>query len=99
MVQEVDEKFYQRADEHIHLSNRQVKDVERRNVGASMMFAVARFDAWVSASGVHSSKQMKAARKETIEYFVAQYQQMFEENFDDYADNFDKYLETENNNA
>ena len=92
MVQDVDDKFYDRADAHIHLSNDQLKNVSTGKASASMMYATARFNAWVSASGFSQSEEMKDARAETIEYFVSEFQKMLEENLDDYIGNFDRYM-------
>ena len=86
--------FYTRADAHIHLSNDQLKQVEDRGmVSASMMYAVARFNAWVSACGFSSGGDMASARERMIEYFTAQYRLMLEENLDDYIQHFSKYME------
>jgi len=48
-----------------------------------MMYATARFNAWVSALGFSSGQEMASARQETIEYFVKEYRLMLEENLDD----------------
>lgn len=91
----VDPHFYDRADAHIHLSNDQIDDeATRGKVSASMLYAAARFNAWVSATGFDSDTEMRAAKSETIEYFVGQYRAMLEENFDDYAAHFEKYMAT-----
>lgn len=92
MPTDVDDKFYQRADEHIHLSNDQLHDISPGKVSASMMYATARFHSWVSACGFESGKQMAAAKTETLEYFVEQYRLMLEENFDDYVEHFARYM-------
>ncbi len=92
MVQDPDDKFYDRADEHIHLSNDQLKQMSQGKVSASMMYATARFNAWVSAIGFPDGEQMKDARDETVEYFVTEFQKMVEENLDDYIENFEKYM-------
>ena len=92
-MQEVDDKFYDRADAHIDLANRQITDqIGRGKVSASLMYAVARFNAWVSACGWSNGKEMAEAKQETIDYFVEQYREMLEENLDDYIDNFERYL-------
>lgn len=88
-MQEVDDEFYERADEHINLSNSQVSEsIGRGKVSASFMYSVARFNAWISACGWSNSQEMAESKKETIEYFVNEYRKMLEENFDDYIDNF-----------
>lgn len=96
MVQNVDEKFFERADAHIHLSNEQLKEIGRGKVSASMMYSVARFNAWNSACGFENTEQMASAREETIDYYVTQYRKMLEENLDDYIENFKEYMEKSN---
>jgi len=90
---EVDEGFYDRADAHIHLSNDQIAgEATRGKVSASMMYANARFSAWVAATSYGSGEEMEKEREERVAYFVAQFRLMLEENYDDYATNFDQYM-------
>ena len=92
-MKEVDEKFYQRADDHINLSNSQISgSVGRGKVSASFMFSLTRFNAWVSATSWTSAEAMADDREQTIEYFMAEYRQMLEQNLDDYIENFDSYI-------
>ena len=91
----VDDNFYDRADEHIHLSNEQLKTTDQGKVSASMMFSVARFNAWISATGYQSQDQMRQAKQEMLDYFVTEYKKMLDENLDDYIDNFNEYMEIE----
>ncbi len=92
-MNEVDDEFYVRADAHIHLSNDQVSEsIGKGKVSASTMYATARFNAFVSACGWDSGEEMAEAKQETLEYFVAEYRKMLEENLDDYIQNFDSYL-------
>ena len=91
----VDDTFYDRADAHIDLSNSQISEqYGRGKVSASMMFGLARFNSWVSASGWNSQTEMEESKEETIEYFVAEYRKMLEENMNDYIENFDKYMQS-----
>ena len=89
---DADEHFYERADAHIHLSNDQLKDEEKGKVSASMMYATARFNAWLSASEHSYGELMAESRDEIIKYFVEQYRLALEENIDDYINNFDSYM-------
>lgn len=91
-MNEVDDNFYNRADEHIHLSNKQLSEESRGKVSASMMYSVARFNAWITATGCTSKEEMQNAREESISYFVTEYKKMLTENIDDYIDNFDIYM-------
>jgi len=92
MADPFDDAFYMRADAHITLSNEQVDDAAPEMVNASMMFASARFCAWLSAGGFKTGEAMAAKRGETIEYFVAGFRQMLEGNMDAYIANFDTYV-------
>ena len=92
MSTETDDRFYERADAHIHLANEHVEDIGRGKVSASFMYAVARFNPWVTACGVNSPDEHRGAQNETVEYFVAQYRAMLIENLNDHSDNFEKYM-------
>lgn len=99
MANQPDEKFYDRADAHIHLSNDQLKDASREMVNASMLFAAARFSAWISATGFDSSEAMAAKRQETVDYFLDGFRQMLEGNLDAYIRNFDAYMKSKGEDA
>jgi len=92
MIIDPDENFFERADAHIHLANEQVKMIENGKVSASMMFAVARFNAWINAGQFNSSQEMEAAKSEALEYFSNEYRKMLEENLNDYIKNFNQYM-------
>jgi len=47
----LDPEFYNRADDHILLSNEQIGGVNAGKVSASMIYATARFNAYVSWTG------------------------------------------------
>ena len=91
--QKVDEGFYERADSLINVANEHCASVGRGKVSASFMYATARFNAWVSACGFESSEEMKQRKTEAVEYFVAQYKSMLEENLDDYIAHFSRYMQ------
>ena len=89
---ETDPKFFDRADAHIHLSNDQMAEVSRGKVSASMMYAAARFNAWVSACGFGSGAEMAEARAATLSYFMEEYRKMLEENLDEYIEKFEQHM-------
>lgn len=94
-----DDQFFKRADAHIDIANGQLRDATRGKVSASLMYATARFNAWVTACTAESGGDLQGHRDESIEYFVAQYRKMLEENLDDYIANFDRYLKRDGNGA
>ena len=89
---QIDDKFYDRADAHIHLSNDQAADAPHEMVSASLLFAAARYSAFISARGFSTGESMAARRQETIDYFVGGFRQMLEGNLDAYINNFDAYM-------
>lgn len=93
MPKEVDDGFYDRADAHLRVASGHLGDASQGRVSASLMYACARFNAWISARHRESPADLKRAYGETIEYFVSEYRKMLVKNLDDYLDNFDKYQE------
>ncbi|MGB1247515.1 MAG: DUF3144 domain-containing protein [Chitinophagales bacterium] len=87
-----DDKFFDRADAHIELSNNQLDNDNIGTVSASMLYGTARFNAYRSALDFDNGIEMQEAKKEILNYFLSQYEKMLEENIDDYIDNFDAYL-------
>jgi hypothetical protein len=92
MTAETDKEFFQRADEYIDVANQQATQANRGKVSASMMFATARFNAWVSASGTESGEDLASVKQEALDYFLEEYRKMLEENLDEYIEHFDKYM-------
>ena len=92
MAEDVDDEFYNRADSFIDVANEQCKITERGKVSASFMYSLARFNAWLCATGFASDAQMHGAKSERIAYFMGQYREMLEENINNYIENFDRYM-------
>lgn len=91
-----DTTFYKRADAMIHLANEQVKgEVTPGDVSASAMFAVSRYNAYISAIDFETLEEFKAEREEVIRYFTEEYKKMLTEHMDDYTENFEKYTQPE----
>ncbi len=97
MTEDTDEKFFNRADAHIHLANEQLADIARGKVSASLMFAAARYNAWVSATDLQSSQELQNRKAELMEYFLGQYKSMLEHNFDNYISHYDDYMNSVKN--
>jgi hypothetical protein len=84
--------FWQRVDAVINLSNDQCDDADPNAVGASTMFASARFNAFIVAQTTGSPENMALEKERVMEYFLDQYRKMLDDNLDDFAKNFDKYM-------
>jgi len=89
---DVDPHFYDRADALIELANAQLAGAPRGQVGDSGLYAMARFNAWLSASGHASGTAMAAARAQILDDSVSRYRQMLEANLDDYIAHFEQYM-------
>lgn len=89
---DVDSAFWDRADDVIHLANEQCETVQRSKVSASLLYAAARFNAFIVAGKANSAEEMKQDREEAVQYFVEQYRKMLVENLDDYIENFSEYV-------
>ncbi|MGC5704065.1 DUF3144 domain-containing protein [Pseudomonas sp. NFXW11] len=92
MANQPDNEFFNRADAVIDLANSQIGECSRGKVSASLMYANARFSAWISATGCRDGEEMAAAKEEALEFFVGQFRTMLEENLDEYIENFARYM-------
>ncbi len=94
-MQELDDKFFDRADDHIELSNKQLGEMDAGKVSASMMYATARFNAWLTACGFESGNDMRELNEKNIEYFVSEYRKMLSDNMNEYSEKFEEYFNVE----
>lgn len=92
IMDEPQEKFFGRADAHIHLSNDQAKNAKTGNVSASMLFGTSRYNAYTVASGFATQAEFEQESEKAIDYLVDQYRKMLKENMSDYLTNFDSYI-------
>lgn len=92
VANEPDQDFFNRADAIIELTNSHIADSSRGKASASLMYANARFSAWVSACGCRNVEELVAARQQAVDYFVEEFRLMLEENLTDYVENFSLYM-------
>ncbi|WP_201555380.1 DUF3144 domain-containing protein [Psychrobacter sp. 72-O-c] len=85
--------FYQRADVIIGVANNQLgDDAHSGQVGASLLYAAARYSASVASIGFVKGDDFAKEKDDIVEFYVKQYRQMLSDNLTDYAQNFDKYI-------
>ena len=85
--------FYQRADAIIGVANSQLgDDAHSGQVGASLLYAAARYSASVASIGFVKGEDFAKEKDDIVEFYVKQYRQMLSDNVTDYAQNFDKYI-------
>ena len=86
--------FYQRADAIIGIANSQLgPEAHSGQVGASLLYAAARYSASVASIGFVKSDDFAKEKDDIIEFYVKQYRQILSDNLTDYAQNFDKYVQ------
>lgn len=89
----VDPPFYDRANDYIHLANKQCDGKTNiMLVNGSFMFALSRFSAWCTAVDRGNGKAMEDNRKEDIDNLVNQFRTMLEEHHAEHAKNFDSLM-------
>ena len=90
--EERDEEFWQLADEFINLANEKCDSMRNGKVSTTMLFAAARFNAFMFASMSKDLEDFKKERELAIEYFADQYKKAFVENIEDYEKNYSNYV-------
>ena len=93
-----DKEFFDRADAIIALANSQCDDSSIGKVSSSLLFAAARFNAFIVASSAKDLDQLKEEKEEAIKYFKQQYEKVFIENMDEYIKNYGKNVEEQRKN-
>lgn len=87
---EKNNEFLKRADEHISLANEQLNEnVTQGDVSASLMYAAARFNAWMAATSFANAEDMALEKAKIIEYFLGQYELALKEHIDFHVQNYD----------
>lgn len=88
------QSFYQRADAIIGIANSQLgPEAHSGQVGASLLYAAARYSASVASIGFIKGDDFAKEKDDIVEFYVKQYRQMLSDNLTDYAQNFDKYVD------
>lgn len=87
-----DQQFLDLADSFIALANSHCDTVSPTRVSSTMLFAAARFNAFVIASSVDSKDELTSDLEPALKYFLAQYEKMLGENLADYVENYDQYI-------
>ena len=93
---ELDKQFWHRADQFINLANEQSQEVTLGEVSSSLLYAAARYNAFIAAATAKNIDELKKNKEEAIRYFSNQYYEMFVENIEDWIENYEKHI---NNNG
>jgi len=91
---EKDKEFYEIADAFIAVANSNTGKVDQGKVSATFLYGAARFNTFLVAAASGSADELASRKKEAIKYFMAEYEKMLEEHFEDYIENYDTYIAT-----
>ena len=87
-----DEQFWDLADSFINLANEHCSAVPRSRVSATLLYAAARFNAFVVASNTTNQEQLASEKEEAIAYFLGEYEKMLRANLNDNEKNYAQYI-------
>jgi hypothetical protein len=89
--EELDVRYRELVDSFIDHANELSGHNSIENVGMAMLFAAARFNAYVVSQHADNKEAFKADLPRAREFFIQQYQEMLEENLEDYGAVYEKY--------
>jgi len=90
MSSKTDDNYYKRADEIINLANEQCNDITPTKVNLSLMFASARFSAFIASTLAQDVEELIRDKEEAIKYFTEQFSKMMVENLDENIKNYQR---------
>ena len=86
--EEVNLQFREIADAFIDLANDQSNRFNRENVSLALLYAAARFNAFIVAGHADDAVTYERDRNSAFDYFTGEYRRMLEENLDQYREMF-----------
>jgi len=82
--QDIDKDFRKIVDSFIQLANQHLETAKREHVGMALLYAAARFNAFVLAAYAADPEAFETDRQLAFDYFTHEYQRMLNENLDDH---------------
>ena len=79
-----DEEFIALADAFVALANARSTEAGGVKVGAAMLYAATRFNAYVVASRTRDAEELKSDRAIALQHFAEQHNAMLAQNLEDY---------------
>jgi hypothetical protein len=90
---ELDVAYRRMVDQFIDQANELAEDNSPENVGMALLFAASRFNAYVISQHAQTLEDYERDLPRAREFFLAQYQQMLDENLEDYKQVYSKYAQ------
>ena len=90
---ELDAVYRRMVDLFIDQANELAENNSAENVGMAILFAASRFNAHVVSQHAQTLEEYERDLAKAREFFLAQYQQMLDENLEDYKQVYSKYAQ------
>lgn len=88
---EVNALYREMANSFIDKANELAGENSPENVGMALLFAASRFNAFIVSQHSNNLESYEADLPKAKEFFTSQYEDMLEENLEDYKQVFNKY--------
>ena len=85
---ETDKKFIKMADLYIKQSNKLCEDTDHQLVNASLLYASARFCAFITAAMSENEKIYDEGTDAAIEFYMVEFEKMLKEHMKQYKTSF-----------
>jgi hypothetical protein len=85
-----DKNFIKTADIFIEQANKQCEEIDHQLVNASLLYASARFSAFITASMSESKESYEQSADAAIEFYLEEFKKMLKEHMQQYKTAFDK---------
>jgi hypothetical protein len=89
--EEVDARYREMIDSFIDRANELAELNSPENVGMALLFAASRFNAFVVSQHAENVDDYEKDLKKAQDFFISQYQEMLNENLEDYKSVYAKY--------
>ena len=86
--EEINAQFRKIADAFIDLANDKSNDFNRENVSLAMLYAAARFNAYIVTAHAANVEDFDRDRQAAFDFFIDEYRRMLEENLNQYREVF-----------
>ncbi|MEN9500865.1 MAG: hypothetical protein RI964_150 [Pseudomonadota bacterium] len=93
-TQDNDQQFWDLAEQFVELANTSLENADAGKVGAAMLYAATRFNAFVVASSSLDRAEFIEDMDESMEYLSKQFRHMLGDNLRDFRDNYKQYMKT-----
>lgn len=87
-----DQEFWDLAEQFVEQANAALENSEPGKISAAMLYAAARFNAFVVASSSVDRKEYIADMDESMDYLSKQFRHMLGDNLRDFRENYKIYI-------